>query len=70
MRFQLLGMLFGFVNVWVITRYFGAEAQGIIAVLFSFIAILLAFAQLGTTVSPDLFEDVKSINIDGVKNEK
>lgn len=51
MIFQLLGILFGFVNVWVITRYFGAEAQGIIALLFSYVAIILAFTQFGTTVS-------------------
>jgi O-antigen/teichoic acid export membrane protein len=51
MIFQLLGMLFGFVNVWIITRFFGAEAQGIIALFFSYAAIIIVFATAGTNIS-------------------
>ncbi len=51
MVFQLLSMLFGFINVWIITKFFGAEAQGIIALFFSYIAIIVVFTSAGTNIS-------------------
>jgi len=49
--FQILGLIFGFLNVWIITRFFGVDAQGIVALLFAYIAVASVLTRFGTNVS-------------------
>lgn len=48
--FRILGMGFGYINIWLISKYFGASALGIYSLILSIIAISLAFTKLGTGI--------------------
>ncbi|MCD4695504.1 MAG: oligosaccharide flippase family protein [Bacteroidales bacterium] len=41
-------MFFGYVLLWIISRYFGAKAQGIYSLLISIIAVLVVVGKVGT----------------------